>query len=303
MTGTYDRGSLVLDEVVPVASLREGDVITYRPPAGSGPAGLVTHRIVKISRDKFGGLQVPHQGRRQRGRRPVDVLAQGPRAGARQARHPQGRLRRRRTVGPPLADADHRRPRRADRPDEPRRHVARGGRGSPPPERAHRSRGVKRLLAALALPLLAALVLSNGARPSGANFVAASAHGATTFATATAFNSVAVTVTNPGSPLRGTATHRGRRHLRGADGEREDPALPRRRRHLDRHLHRHDRRLHAATGRRRAWPTASTTCARSPPTRPATRRPAPPSRAAASTTPRRPPRSPTPARRSPAPRR
>ena len=42
--------------------------------------------------------------------------------------------------------------------------------------------------------------------PSGANFVAASAHGATSFATATAFNSVAVTVTNPGSPLRGTAT-------------------------------------------------------------------------------------------------
>ena len=34
MTGTYDRGSLVLDEVVPVAVLRVGDVITYRPPAG-----------------------------------------------------------------------------------------------------------------------------------------------------------------------------------------------------------------------------------------------------------------------------
>jgi signal peptidase len=49
MTGTYDRGSLVLDEVVPVRSLRVGDVITYRPPSGSGPAGLVTHRIVSIS--------------------------------------------------------------------------------------------------------------------------------------------------------------------------------------------------------------------------------------------------------------
>lgn len=48
MTGTYDRGSLVLDEVVPVSSLRVGDVITYRPPAGSGPAGLVTHRIASI---------------------------------------------------------------------------------------------------------------------------------------------------------------------------------------------------------------------------------------------------------------
>lgn len=46
MTGTYDRGSLVLDQVVPVADLRKGDVITYTPPEGSGPDGLVTHRIV-----------------------------------------------------------------------------------------------------------------------------------------------------------------------------------------------------------------------------------------------------------------
>jgi signal peptidase I len=54
MTGTYDRGSLVLDEVVPVSELRIGDVITYRPPAGSGPAGLVTHRIAEIATDKVG---------------------------------------------------------------------------------------------------------------------------------------------------------------------------------------------------------------------------------------------------------
>jgi signal peptidase len=54
MTGTYDRGSLVLDEVVPVSELRVGDVITYRPPAGAGPAGLVTHRIAEISRDNLG---------------------------------------------------------------------------------------------------------------------------------------------------------------------------------------------------------------------------------------------------------
>ena len=55
MTGTYDRGSLVLDEVAPVAALRPGDVITYRPPAGAGPAGLVTHRIVSIRDDRLGG--------------------------------------------------------------------------------------------------------------------------------------------------------------------------------------------------------------------------------------------------------
>jgi signal peptidase I len=56
MTGTYDRGSLVLDEVVPVADLKVGDVITYSPPAGSGPEGLVTHRIASITQQ--GGQRV-----------------------------------------------------------------------------------------------------------------------------------------------------------------------------------------------------------------------------------------------------
>lgn len=54
MTGSYDRGSVVFDDVVPVADLRVGDVITYTPPPGSGPSGLVTHRIVSISSDQFG---------------------------------------------------------------------------------------------------------------------------------------------------------------------------------------------------------------------------------------------------------
>jgi signal peptidase len=51
MSGTYDQGSLVLAEVVPVSDLRVGDVITYRPPPGAGPEGLVTHRIVSIGPD------------------------------------------------------------------------------------------------------------------------------------------------------------------------------------------------------------------------------------------------------------
>ena len=55
MTGTYDRGSLVLDEVVPTASLRVGDVITYRPPAGASTHELVTHRIAAIARGRGGG--------------------------------------------------------------------------------------------------------------------------------------------------------------------------------------------------------------------------------------------------------
>src|SRR4051812_39027075 len=51
MTGTYDKGSLVLDDVVPVADLRVGDVITYLPPRGDH---LITHRIASIQRDKSG---------------------------------------------------------------------------------------------------------------------------------------------------------------------------------------------------------------------------------------------------------
>jgi len=45
MTGTYDKGSLVFDRVVPTSSLHAGDVITFRPP---GHAGLVTHRIASV---------------------------------------------------------------------------------------------------------------------------------------------------------------------------------------------------------------------------------------------------------------
>lgn len=54
MTGTYPRGTLVLDEVVPTERLRVGDVITYRPPAPTGASELVTHRIAAITRDEAG---------------------------------------------------------------------------------------------------------------------------------------------------------------------------------------------------------------------------------------------------------
>jgi signal peptidase I len=50
MGGTIERGSVVWDKAVPVADLHVGDVITYTPPRGSGPEGLVTHRIVWIGR-------------------------------------------------------------------------------------------------------------------------------------------------------------------------------------------------------------------------------------------------------------
>ena len=62
MTGTLDRGSIALEEVVPIEELRVGDVITYAPPAGSGIEDLVTHRIVAMRGNAFRtkGDAVPH---------------------------------------------------------------------------------------------------------------------------------------------------------------------------------------------------------------------------------------------------
>ncbi|MAY95150.1 signal peptidase I [uncultured Nocardioides sp.] len=53
MEGTYDLGSVVFEEVVPVEDLRVGDVITYVPPAESGIDTLVTHRITEIDGADF----------------------------------------------------------------------------------------------------------------------------------------------------------------------------------------------------------------------------------------------------------
>lgn len=53
MQGTYDRGSVVFEQTVPVSDLAVGDVITYVPPAESGVETLVTHRIVEIDGDEF----------------------------------------------------------------------------------------------------------------------------------------------------------------------------------------------------------------------------------------------------------
>jgi len=53
MTGTYDVGSVVFEDVVPINDLRVGDVITYLPPPDSGVNHLVTHRIVSIKGGVF----------------------------------------------------------------------------------------------------------------------------------------------------------------------------------------------------------------------------------------------------------
>jgi len=54
MTGTYDRGSIVYDEEVPVSDLKVGDTITYAPPPGASPEKLVTHRIAWIGQNDSG---------------------------------------------------------------------------------------------------------------------------------------------------------------------------------------------------------------------------------------------------------
>ena len=62
MTGSFDRGSVVLAEVVPVADLRTGDVITFVPPPGEGPSGRVTHRIASIQPGPEGAVVVQTKG-------------------------------------------------------------------------------------------------------------------------------------------------------------------------------------------------------------------------------------------------
>ena len=48
MGSALPRGSIAYEEVVKTSEIAKGDVITYRPPPGSGPAGLVTHRIAQV---------------------------------------------------------------------------------------------------------------------------------------------------------------------------------------------------------------------------------------------------------------
>lgn len=60
MAGSLDPGSLIFDERVPVADIRVGDVITFRPPTAKRT--LVTHRVHAISRDAAGRLSFRTKG-------------------------------------------------------------------------------------------------------------------------------------------------------------------------------------------------------------------------------------------------
>jgi signal peptidase len=59
MEPTIHRGSLVFDEVVPLAELKRGDVITFVPAGGRRP---VTHRIIEVTTQARGGRVVRTKG-------------------------------------------------------------------------------------------------------------------------------------------------------------------------------------------------------------------------------------------------
>ena len=97
--------------------------------------------------------------------------------------------------------------------------------------------------------------------------------------------------------LRDRLLRLGRRRLRRR--HRRVPAAPRRRQPLDDHRHRHQRALLRPAGTPPASPTATTTSASSPPTRPATPSPPPPAPSPSTTTPRPSPSPPRPASSTP----
>lgn len=51
MDPTLPVGSILLDRVVPVDTLKVGDIITFVPPPGFGVNSAVSHRIVEINRN------------------------------------------------------------------------------------------------------------------------------------------------------------------------------------------------------------------------------------------------------------
>jgi signal peptidase I len=61
MAGGIDRGSIAFERVVPVSSLRVGDVITYPRPGASDESTRVTHRIIAIEPD---GIRTQGDARR-----------------------------------------------------------------------------------------------------------------------------------------------------------------------------------------------------------------------------------------------
>jgi len=59
MDGTISRGSLIYTQPVSVESLVVGDVVTFVPPGMEAP---VTHRLVRVSRNDSGELEMRTRG-------------------------------------------------------------------------------------------------------------------------------------------------------------------------------------------------------------------------------------------------
>jgi signal peptidase len=62
MSGTFEKGAIAFEKRIPVEDLAVGDVITYQPPADSGVANLVTHRIVTAGTTDSGARLFRTQG-------------------------------------------------------------------------------------------------------------------------------------------------------------------------------------------------------------------------------------------------
>ena len=137
--------------------------------------------------------------------------------------------------------------------------------------------------AALMWAALAAIVASAGVATSGADFTAGSQSPGNTFVTAADFNTVTVSMTDPGTPLRGRSRSRPRQP-RTAGSPPCSSSRHRRARARGPTPASTPWRPSPATGTRPAWSTARATCARWPSTRPATSASPASSRPASSTT-------------------
>lgn len=62
MEGVFERGAVVFSKPQPVAELKVGDVITYRPPANTGINHLVTHRISERTVNEDGTVMFRTKG-------------------------------------------------------------------------------------------------------------------------------------------------------------------------------------------------------------------------------------------------
>ena len=248
MTGTYDRGSLVLDEVVPVADLRgRRRHHLSAPPAPARPPDHAPDLLDRPRRRTAAASSAPRATPTRsptRGRSASTSPTQARvRVGVPYAGYALSRARpsRRAHAGDRAAGA-------ADRRLQPRAPVAPARRGG----RAARGggRGVSAPCAALARP--------RGHRRQRREQLGRRLHRATrqspgnSFVAAADFNTVAVSITDPGTPLRGTVALQATASSERGIERVALPVLAGGRRHVDRRVRGHlgALQLHLGHGRR-----------------------------------------------------